>query len=90
MSSISSGENLLQTDEFLEKSSFKKLLSDLKQQFFSLIFTLAQDQKNPSLFFFLSLNFLRFMQLLHFPFHQEVCKNFQLKLYFSKDSSSLE
>ena len=72
MSSNSSGENLMQNDEMMEKSFYKKVLYDFKQQYFSVLFALVKDQTTPSLLFFLLIILLNFTQLLYFPFHHEV------------------
>jgi len=72
MSSNSSGENLLQNEEFVEKSYYNKLISDFKQLIFTIFFTLAKDQGSPSMILYLAILLLRFLQMLYFQFHQDV------------------
>ena len=72
MSSNSSGEDILQNDEFSEKSYYKRLISSFKQLLHSVFFALSNDQTNPSTFFYLLIILLRFSQMIYFHFHFDV------------------
>lgn len=72
MSSNDSGDNFLQKDEIIEKTGFQRLIADLKQHFFMVLFTLMKDQKQFPLFIYVILICFKFAQMFYFPFHKDV------------------